>query len=182
MSPDEHFELFTEDLLKKLMPPEKTDQFFEALFGDADEGAYEISLAYKGGTTQKFEFEFHLTPKPGKCLACNLTYGLPARCTWKWPRRFRKESRPGGPCFGLPLKGRAPNLPSGPHALQQVCRLVCARNPHPGPARRPGLTAPAPHASGHTGNNPEKTSTGPYQNSQFFIIVIPQLMPLELNG
>jgi hypothetical protein len=70
-------ELFSDDLMKRLMPPEKTAQFFEALFGDADEGAYEICLKYKGGTAQKLKFEFQLTPKPGKCLACNLTAGLP---------------------------------------------------------------------------------------------------------
>ncbi len=69
--------LFTKDLLQEILPPEKTDQFFEALLGDAAEGAYDISLEFKGGTPEKLEFEFHLTPKPGKCLVCNLTYGLP---------------------------------------------------------------------------------------------------------
>ena len=68
---------FTEDMLVDLMPPSKTDRFFEALFGDASEGSYDISLKYKSSAPQKLEFEFHLTPKPGKCLACNLTYGLP---------------------------------------------------------------------------------------------------------
>jgi hypothetical protein len=70
-------QLFNESMLKELMPPEKTDQFFEALFGDASEGAYDISLAFKQGSPDRLEFEFHLTSKPGKCLACNLTYGLP---------------------------------------------------------------------------------------------------------
>ena len=69
--------LFTKDLLQEILPPEKTDQFFEALLGDAAEGAYDISLEFKGGTPEKLEFGFHLTPKPGKCLVCNLTYGLP---------------------------------------------------------------------------------------------------------
>ncbi len=69
--------VFDQSLLNKLMPPEKTDQFFEALFGDADEGAFNISLAFRQGTPERLEFEFHLTSKPGKCLACNLTYGLP---------------------------------------------------------------------------------------------------------
>ena len=77
MPPVEFSSLFTESLLKRLLPPEKTDQFFEALFGDAAEGAYDIALEFRGGTPEKLEFEFHLTPKPGKCLVCNLTYGLP---------------------------------------------------------------------------------------------------------
>ncbi len=77
MPPVEFSSLFTEGLLKKLLPPEKTDQFFEALFGDAAEGAYDIRLAFRHGSPEKLEFEFHLTPKPGKCLVCNLTYGLP---------------------------------------------------------------------------------------------------------
>ena len=69
--------LFTEDWLQHILPPEKTDQFFDALFGDAAEGAYDIALAFKQGSPDKLEFEFQLTPKPGRCLACNLTYGLP---------------------------------------------------------------------------------------------------------
>ena len=77
MPPVELSSLFTEGLLKRLLPPEKTDQFFEALFGDAAEGAYNIRLEFKRGTPEKLEFEFHLTSKPGKCLVCNLTYGLP---------------------------------------------------------------------------------------------------------
>jgi len=69
--------VFDQALLNRLMPPETTDQFFEALFGDANEGAYNISLAFRQGTPERLEFEFHLTSKPGKCLACNLTLGLP---------------------------------------------------------------------------------------------------------
>jgi len=77
MSAAELTRMFDQALLNRLMPPETTDQFFEALFGDADEGAYNISLAFRQGTPERLEFEFHLTPKPGKCLACNLTYGMP---------------------------------------------------------------------------------------------------------
>ena len=77
MTPTELSDLFTRNLLDTLMPPERTDQFFEALFGDASEGTYDISLEFKQGASERLEFEFHLTSKPGKCLACNLTYGLP---------------------------------------------------------------------------------------------------------
>ena len=77
MSAAELSSMFDQAQLNRLVPPETTDQFFEALFGDADEGAYNISLAFRQGTPERIEFEFHLTSKPGKCLACNLTYGLP---------------------------------------------------------------------------------------------------------
>jgi len=69
--------IFTQDVLKKLFPEDRADQFFDALFGDAEEGAYDISLEFKGQSQNKLEFEFHLKQRPGKCLACNLTYGLP---------------------------------------------------------------------------------------------------------
>jgi hypothetical protein len=69
--------IFDEDVLKKLFPPGRTDQFFDALYGDTAEGAYDMRLKFKGHTTNKLQFEFHLKQRPGKCLACNLTYGLP---------------------------------------------------------------------------------------------------------
>ncbi len=77
MTPTELSDLFTRDLLDTLLPADRTGQFFEALFGDASEGAYDISLEFRRGTLERLEFEFHLIAKPGKCLACNLTYGLP---------------------------------------------------------------------------------------------------------
>ncbi|EGB14227.1 hypothetical protein DND132_1014 [Pseudodesulfovibrio mercurii] len=69
--------IFTEDTLQTIFPPERTEAFFEALFGDAEEGSYDISLAYAGNRGQALDFELKLTQRPGKCLACNLTYGLP---------------------------------------------------------------------------------------------------------
>jgi len=61
------------------MPPEKSDQFFEALYGDADEGAYTIALSYHGYDSQAqiLRLKLQLMERPGKCLSCNLTYGLP---------------------------------------------------------------------------------------------------------
>ena len=69
--------IFNQDKLDSLFPLERSNQFFEALFGDSDEGAYDIQLTFKGcqDTTLLFELELH--QRPGKCLACNLTYGLP---------------------------------------------------------------------------------------------------------
>jgi len=72
-------DLFTKDALNQLLPPERSDEFFEALYGDPDEGAYDISLAFRDydNTGEKLIFELQLQERPGKCLACNLTYGLP---------------------------------------------------------------------------------------------------------
>ena len=70
-------EIFTPETMERLFPKERSDQFFDALFGDADEGAYDIQLAYRSAVEDELRFEFQLTQRPGKCLACNLTYGLP---------------------------------------------------------------------------------------------------------
>ena len=51
--------------------------FFESLFGDADEGAFDIGFSYKAHHNDALHFEFQLRQRPGKCLACNLTHGLP---------------------------------------------------------------------------------------------------------
>ena len=69
--------LFDREMLDKLFPPERTDQFFDALLGDAAEGAYDIRLAYKGLQESRLNFELELHQRPGKCLVCSLTYGLP---------------------------------------------------------------------------------------------------------
>ncbi|MDM8539135.1 pancreas/duodenum homeobox protein 1 [Desulfobacterales bacterium HSG17] len=70
-------QIFTNENLNMLFPADRADDFFDALFGDASEGAYNIGLVYKSHTQNELSLEFHLTQRPGKCLACNLTYGLP---------------------------------------------------------------------------------------------------------
>jgi len=70
-------DLFTKERLKKIFPADRADSFFEALYGDASEGAYDISLEFSKIENNSLIFEFHLKQRPGKCLACNLTYGLP---------------------------------------------------------------------------------------------------------
>nr|WP_321258010.1 pancreas/duodenum homeobox protein 1 [uncultured Pseudodesulfovibrio sp.] len=70
-------EIFTDDLLLTIFPEERADAFFEALFGDAEEGSYDISLGFVGESDSSLDFEMRLMQRPGKCLACNLTYGLP---------------------------------------------------------------------------------------------------------
>lgn len=69
--------MFSPEVLETLFPAERSDDFFEALYGDAEEGAYDIRLAFGAEAEDEIRFEFRLHRRPGKCLACNLTYGLP---------------------------------------------------------------------------------------------------------
>ena len=79
MSSNQFDAVFNQELLNQLFPTDRTDQFFDALFGDASEGAYDINLAYAGHNQQEnaLQFDLQLNQRPGKCLACNLTHGLP---------------------------------------------------------------------------------------------------------
>ena len=72
-------QVFTNKVLRELFPPDRADSFFEALFGDAGEGAYDIELGFEGHDlrTGELRFALNLRQRPGHCLACNLTYGLP---------------------------------------------------------------------------------------------------------
>jgi hypothetical protein len=70
-------DIFSEKKLANLFPLDRSDLFFDALYGDASEGAYDITLLFQGAQKDELNFEFHLKQRPGKCLACNLTYGLP---------------------------------------------------------------------------------------------------------
>ncbi|MEN8198592.1 MAG: pancreas/duodenum homeobox protein 1 [Thermodesulfobacteriota bacterium] len=69
--------LFTPETLQQLFPKERTNEFFEALFGDADDGSYDIELAYGDLHGLTLVMEMRLHERPGCCLACNLTQGLP---------------------------------------------------------------------------------------------------------
>jgi hypothetical protein len=71
--------LFSDHILAEIFPATRADDFFEALFGDAEEGAFDIILKFSGfnAVAGKLHFELQLVERPGKCLACNLTYGLP---------------------------------------------------------------------------------------------------------
>jgi len=72
-------DIFTKEVLSDLMPPQRSDEFFAALYGDADEGAYDIRLSFNNYDTEMkvLSLELELHERPEKCLACNLTYGLP---------------------------------------------------------------------------------------------------------
>ncbi len=69
--------VFTEPKLKEIFSPDRADDFFEALYGDAAEGSYDIELVFVKGEADRLNFEFRLHQRTGKCLRCNLTYGLP---------------------------------------------------------------------------------------------------------
>ena len=70
-------QIFTPDYLDEVFPQSRTDAFFEALFGDAEDGAYDIRLRFEKQGPEELAFTFQLHQRPGMCLACNLTYGLP---------------------------------------------------------------------------------------------------------
>lgn len=70
-------QVFSQDYLDTLLPPTISDQFFEALYGDASEGAYDIKLEFISASEKRIVLAFNLVKRAGKCLVCSLTYGLP---------------------------------------------------------------------------------------------------------
>jgi len=70
-------EIFSTDKLNEIFPPDRTDLFFEALFGDASEGAYDVRLIFEKADNNVLRFAFELQERQGHCLVCSLTYGLP---------------------------------------------------------------------------------------------------------
>lgn len=69
--------MLEQSFLESIFPAERTDAFFDALFGGAEEGAYDIRLVCRSLDADRAVLAFELHQRPGKCLACNLTYGLP---------------------------------------------------------------------------------------------------------
>ncbi|HBI15122.1 MAG TPA: pancreas/duodenum homeobox protein 1 [Desulfobulbaceae bacterium] len=72
-------DIFTDEVLAELFPARRADDFFEALFGDAAEGAFDIRLRFQGFSESAsiLQFSLDLLERPGCCLVCSLTYGLP---------------------------------------------------------------------------------------------------------
>jgi len=77
MASDTIGDILHKEALEKIFPRERTNDFFDALFGDANEGAYDIELGYRGTTGSTLIMEMRLHERPNCCLACNLTQGLP---------------------------------------------------------------------------------------------------------
>ncbi len=71
--------IFSDQKLNEIFPEARANQFFEALYGDIQEGAYNIGLKFRkfDPENNRLHFDLELKERPGKCLACHLTYGLP---------------------------------------------------------------------------------------------------------
>lgn len=63
--------------LDEIFPPERTDLFFDALYGGAEEGAYDIRLVCRDVEENEANLAFQLVRREGHCLKCSITYGLP---------------------------------------------------------------------------------------------------------
>lgn len=68
---------FADEELRRMLPEDTADRFFEALLGDAEDGAYDIGLSLEEARPGRLTFHLNLDRREGKCLACNLTSGLP---------------------------------------------------------------------------------------------------------
>ena len=77
MTEDRFEAILTPEALARIFPAGRADAFFEALYGDAQEGAYDIRLVYLERSDGELQLGFELHQRPGKCLACHLTHGLP---------------------------------------------------------------------------------------------------------
>ncbi len=78
MTSSSYASILNSEKLAALFPPERGTAFFDALYGDAEEAAFTIRLEFLRADAHRLHFQFCLEQRPGKCLACNLTYGLPA--------------------------------------------------------------------------------------------------------
>lgn len=63
--------------IEEIFTPEKTDEFFDAIYGGAEEGVYTIVPVIKKLMPDMALLAFELRRRPGQCLKCSLTYGLP---------------------------------------------------------------------------------------------------------
>ncbi len=77
MTTDPFTSVLNKENLAKIFPRERANEFFDALFGDAAEGAYDIELAYRETRGDTLVMDLRLHERPNRCLACNLTQGLP---------------------------------------------------------------------------------------------------------
>ena len=77
MTTDTLKNILTNENLATIFPKDRSNEFFEALFGDAEEGSYDIELAYRENKGNSLIMELRLHERPNCCLACNLTQGLP---------------------------------------------------------------------------------------------------------
>ena len=77
MNVDTISSILNKEALARIFPKERSNEFFDALFGDASEGSYDIELGYRGVDKKTLTMDILLHERPNCCLACNLTQGLP---------------------------------------------------------------------------------------------------------
>ncbi|MGQ9498769.1 MAG: pancreas/duodenum homeobox protein 1 [Dissulfurimicrobium sp.] len=72
-------QIISDEFLEELFPKGRADEFFEAIYGGAEEGAFDIALRFGGFDEKRHELslEYRLTERHGKCMTCSLTRGLP---------------------------------------------------------------------------------------------------------
>lgn len=73
-------QIISDEFLEELFPEGRADEFFEAIYGGVEDGAFDIALKFCGFDEKRRELflEYRLTERPGKCMACSLTRGLPS--------------------------------------------------------------------------------------------------------
>ena len=52
--------IFPGEVMARIFPPDRSNRFFEALFGDPAEGAFDIRLEYVGSEQNRLTFAFKL--------------------------------------------------------------------------------------------------------------------------
>lgn len=77
MNTDTISTILNKEALIEIFPKERSNEFFDALFGDASEGSFDIELGYRGVQNNTLTMDILLHERPDCCLACNLTQGLP---------------------------------------------------------------------------------------------------------
>ncbi|MFT5730467.1 MAG: hypothetical protein ACI8PB_004649 [Desulforhopalus sp.] len=77
MNTDKLEAILNKEELSRIFPKERSNEFFDALFGDASEGAYDIELGYRKVRENTLTMDILLHERPNCCLVCNLTQGLP---------------------------------------------------------------------------------------------------------
>ncbi len=70
--------MLSEEKVKGLLPRERIEAFFEAFyFGEEPAYDLELGLGHFDPERKILRLELRLRARPGRCLACNLTWGLP---------------------------------------------------------------------------------------------------------
>ncbi len=69
--------LLSPEKLDALFPIARSNDFFDAFYGGSEDSHFDIRLSFDGVKDNCLFFAFTLVQRPGKCLACNMTYGLP---------------------------------------------------------------------------------------------------------